>query len=780
MFCGKCGREISENMKFCPKCGTPVSVVSIEEPKKEKKKSKKWIMILSLILVIAVGTGVAGAVFLQRKGNGKFDKNIVLPYPVNENGKMVWGLVDGTGKEILKPQYDDILENDGNHYFIVVQGNKKGVIDAEGNELLEPIYEEIHPWYDNKDALVIIQNEKEGLYNAKKKEMIFPVEYEHISWNTYSVNGIIGEWIQLEKEDDNKWALGNIETGELLGDDSRSVSYYQPNVNLAEINEDYHLYGLINDTGEEVVPCKYDGISTFSDEGYACVIKNGHAGIINTDGIVTAEVEGEFTGFPYFFDRGNANAFVLEREDGLLIVDAKGNEILSCGDAEGQGIYEDGKILLLYKKGKYGCMDSTGKTMIPFEYENLVMSQLYPGIAVAEKNNRWEILDMKGKVKQKISVDMETVSAFNQNGVAIFKDGHGKFGLINAKGIVLTTANQDGEERLGLENGAYDTVIETHIGTTEYNPMSGLVKIRDDNGFQIKNEDGKVLLSDEKKSLVKLYGTYALIEKDGAYHYVEVKSKKTMKVDVKESKAEQTGEKDSAEDSRKEADLTEQQRKMLEEIVTGFEYDDDEILHKWVSGKDLNILLSQMEVNPYIYTPDAGDDKLGIYEMDEGGGICLYYGNLSESLKREGFGKWFGRSFNDSGTEFYFLYQGEWESDMPNGKGKYTEDFLKKDFKTIYQGEFDMGNIDGSIHLNWFEGDDGYEGEFHACKGVPDKLPENQIEIEENAYIYVIDEERGRWMGLRIEDDDMSSCRICVPYVTRLSLKWKWNIDDYK
>ena len=37
MFCTKCGYQIKDGYKFCPKCGTPVYVEK-EDPKIEKEK----------------------------------------------------------------------------------------------------------------------------------------------------------------------------------------------------------------------------------------------------------------------------------------------------------------------------------------------------------------------------------------------------------------------------------------------------------------------------------------------------------------------------------------------------------------------------------------------------------------------------------------------------------------------------------------------------------------------------------------------------------------------
>lgn len=63
MRCSKCGKEISEQAKFCKYCGTPV------QPEKQvssadtslgvsKKNSKKWLIIASIVIGILVLTGV--------------------------------------------------------------------------------------------------------------------------------------------------------------------------------------------------------------------------------------------------------------------------------------------------------------------------------------------------------------------------------------------------------------------------------------------------------------------------------------------------------------------------------------------------------------------------------------------------------------------------------------------------------------------------------------------------------------------------------------------------
>mgnify|MGYP002619702517 CR=1 FL=1 len=63
MFCKKCGKEIRENMKFCPQCGNPVNAIETKEhgnPKARagKKNKRLFAIIAGAVIIVAVGGGV--------------------------------------------------------------------------------------------------------------------------------------------------------------------------------------------------------------------------------------------------------------------------------------------------------------------------------------------------------------------------------------------------------------------------------------------------------------------------------------------------------------------------------------------------------------------------------------------------------------------------------------------------------------------------------------------------------------------------------------------------
>lgn len=547
MFCGNCGKEVSDNMQFCPKCGAPVSSTKRKEAGKiPPKRHRKWSVILSCSLIITLGAGALGSAYWIRKasvGSKKdsvtFGEDVVLPYPVRDGDTVVWGLVNGNGKEILAPQYDDIsddvLETRGNGYYIVNKDDKKGVIDYEGNELLEPIYEDIRPWVGNPDALAVIQEGKKmGLYNVKMKKMIFPIEYDRIYSNFYvSLDGFDDKWICLKPEDTDEEWVGNIETGEIIGEGYGGYCGFEPNADLVMVHR-YGEYGnrecgCIDTAGEEVLPFCNE-ITPFSKDGYAGIIVDGQVGVIDRIGCFCAKMDEGYELIKGSYEDGNGNTFAVKNTEGWGIINFKGTEKVPCQYDEYIGSFEDGKLFIFQDDDLYGCVDSNGEIVIPFECDNLVMSQVYPGVAVVEKDGKWSIIDLKGKGKQEISIDMDSVAPFDKNGIAVFEDREEMYGIINAKGEELTESRSELLRVTGTTNGCYDAIRGLDIDTAQYYPKSSKLKIKNGDGVQIKDTDGKILLSDKDGQLLKLYGNYALIEKNEIYYYMDLDSKRTMEL----------------------------------------------------------------------------------------------------------------------------------------------------------------------------------------------------------------------------------------------------------
>lgn len=95
-------------------------------------------------------------------------------FPVAKNGK--WGLVENTGKFILKYQYDYIEYHKASNQFEYDYRGKKGIIAADGRVITEPIYDDINLIDTNWST--IKQNNKWNL--ALQNKLVFDFEYDSI------------------------------------------------------------------------------------------------------------------------------------------------------------------------------------------------------------------------------------------------------------------------------------------------------------------------------------------------------------------------------------------------------------------------------------------------------------------------------------------------------------------------------------------------------------------------------------------------------------------------
>lgn len=139
--------------------------------------------------------------------------------PAKSKDLKKWGLIDKTGKFIVKPKYDNI-EEVTHGKAVVVTGGLYGVIDKKGEEVVEPRYESMQ--IDKNSGIMIYgqtgANGKEyGFLNSKGEET-GKAKY-------WSISGFIGDkaLVQLvdgtyqliNKNEDRIATIGDINNGEL-------------------------------------------------------------------------------------------------------------------------------------------------------------------------------------------------------------------------------------------------------------------------------------------------------------------------------------------------------------------------------------------------------------------------------------------------------------------------------------------------------------------------------------------------------------------------------------
>ena len=137
MYCKKCGTELKDGQKFCPKCGTPYTFVKKGESIIETSKNGKHSIfpkILAVIICLVALTGI-GLWFWKKPSiedvedifnyeYKKFDADSDIsgiPYKSSENGK--WGMLRPDGTILFEEEFKDppTIAHEGR--FFVKNGN---------------------------------------------------------------------------------------------------------------------------------------------------------------------------------------------------------------------------------------------------------------------------------------------------------------------------------------------------------------------------------------------------------------------------------------------------------------------------------------------------------------------------------------------------------------------------------------------------------------------------------------------------------------------------------
>lgn len=72
MFCKKCGEQIGEDLRFCPKCGTPVNLpTGADEKVTGRKHGKLKVISLAIVAVILIGAAGGAFYFVSKDQNEK-------------------------------------------------------------------------------------------------------------------------------------------------------------------------------------------------------------------------------------------------------------------------------------------------------------------------------------------------------------------------------------------------------------------------------------------------------------------------------------------------------------------------------------------------------------------------------------------------------------------------------------------------------------------------------------------------------------------------------------
>ncbi len=297
---------------------------------------------------------------------------VSFPGPQEVGGEGDWwtwyGLVNSDGKYVVpaKPGSEDPrFDTFGNTFFVtdgVICDYKKGYYDLDGTKLFGPtdIYKvelgengyissmRAMPFHDGKAIVQIsyeqpVSGEGAGGFDYKESPFLVIDKTGKILKEMETYPGLYygGEGLTV---DFNGWCYYDYDGNKVIDLTDRGYARYTGSFFGGYCwvrDEETLLYGFIDKTGAEVIPCQYESVAGFYD-GFTCVGKEGKEGLIN--------------------------------DKNELVIPIEYDDVFYFGEG----------LVAVQKDGKYGLIDLEQNVVVPFEWDD--MSSFNGGAGYAIKD----------------------------------------------------------------------------------------------------------------------------------------------------------------------------------------------------------------------------------------------------------------------------------------------------------------------------------------------------------------------------------------------------------
>jgi hypothetical protein len=392
-------------------------------------------------------------------------------YPVVKNNK--WGFCDSTGVTTIPCTYEWVeLFSEG----IAAAGmnDKSGFISKNGKTAIPFEYDEVESFH--KGLAQVKRKDKVGLTD-RAGHLVVPIIYDEIS-DFYDARAVVVR--------DGKYGYIDMFGTEVIpchyekaGDFSEGYAYVV----------DSAKYGFIDHSGNKLTECIYEWVESF-DHGTARFSMNGKFGLRS----VNKEIVPPVYTFISPFVEGYA----------MVVADDKCGYIRRDGSFAVPVMYEYDKNLVgesnfhnglvrVKNKGKAGMIDTTGKTIVPFEFDDILPFE--NGLAPVRKKDKWGFIDIKDRL----------VIPFKYDRAGTFKDG-----LAFVKEEELTGAINTKEKEIVAPQFQSITFLNDHL------------YVNDGNGFGLMDKQGNWILPCTFTRIEFMSSTILRVEKNDKFGYYNI------------------------------------------------------------------------------------------------------------------------------------------------------------------------------------------------------------------------------------------------------------------
>ena len=246
-------------------------------------------------------------------------------------------------------------------------------------------------------------------------------------------------------------------------------------------------WGYIDQNATEVIPYKYDGVYSFS-EGLATVRLNGKWGVIDQSGTEVVPCRYDWVGD---FSEGLA---AVELNGKWGYIDQNGTEVISC---KYDGVYSFSEgLATVILNGKLGFIDKNVTEVIPCKYD--WAHSFSEGLATVGLNGKYGFIDQNGT--EVIPCKYDWAYSFSEGLAAV--ELNDKFGFIDKNGTEVIPCK-------------YDLAVDFSKGLAAVK-LNGKWGYIDQNGTEvIPCKYDYVIDFSEGLAAVELNGKYGFIDQSG-------------------------------------------------------------------------------------------------------------------------------------------------------------------------------------------------------------------------------------------------------------------------
>lgn len=256
--------------------------------------------------------------------------------PAEKKGK--WGYANNSGKMIIKAVFDaadpfeTVVSADGTIMEVArIKANGSwGYITRENVYLIEPVYDTVTHF--DRFATVVA---KSGPYNA-----------------LIGVRSTTSSRLNIPVLASNILQLNLSEIGEFM-DNGLALAYKAGKC------------GMLDYKGNWAIPCRYDSIDLNRFGGYD-VIFEGKCGVLNADGAILVEPQYDAIAWEPSF-----NAFVVQKDGGMGLVDADGNRIAPPVYLSIEPLGDS--AFIVRKNERLGLLGRDGRILLQSYYDSIAL-----------------------------------------------------------------------------------------------------------------------------------------------------------------------------------------------------------------------------------------------------------------------------------------------------------------------------------------------------------------------------------------------------------------------